>query len=64
MESYFNDYLYEQVVVGVPAIYLAYVQSIVPSSIEVAAQNCWKVAKGAFTGKEFTTLILIIIPDF
>ncbi|PZC76329.1 hypothetical protein B5X24_HaOG204776 [Helicoverpa armigera] len=40
-----------EVVIGVPAIYLAYVQSIVPGTISVAAQNCWKVAKGAFTGE-------------
>lgn len=40
-----------EVVIGVPAIYLEYVQSIVPNTINVAAQNCWKVPKGAFTGE-------------
>ncbi|VVC88354.1 triosephosphate isomerase [Leptidea sinapis] len=40
-----------EVIIGVPAIYLSYVQSIVPDNINVAAQNCWKVAKGAFTGE-------------
>lgn len=40
-----------EVVIGVPAIYLAYVKTIVPDTIGVAAQNCWKVAKGAFTGE-------------
>ncbi|XP_072930579.1 triosephosphate isomerase [Epargyreus clarus] len=40
-----------EVVVGVPAIYLAYVKSIIPDTIGVAAQNCWKVPKGAFTGE-------------
>lgn len=40
-----------EVVVGVPAIYLEYVQSIIPGTISVAAQNCWKTAKGAFTGE-------------
>ena len=40
-----------EVVVGVPAIYLSYVKSIIPDSIGVAAQNCWKVPKGAFTGE-------------
>ncbi|CAH1647694.1 unnamed protein product [Spodoptera littoralis] len=40
-----------EVVVGVPAIYLEYVQSIVPNTINVAAQNCWKSPKGAFTGE-------------
>lgn len=39
-----------QVVIGVPAIYLAYVRSIIPDNVAVSAQNCWKVAKGAFTG--------------
>ncbi|KAG6457123.1 hypothetical protein O3G_MSEX010130 [Manduca sexta] len=42
---------YVEVVVGVPAIYLSYVKSIIPDSIGVAAQNCWKVPKGAFTGE-------------
>jgi len=40
-----------EVVVGVPAIYLDSVQQSKPSNIEVAAQNCYKVAKGAFTGE-------------
>lgn len=40
-----------EIVIGVPAIYLAYVKSLVPESISVAAQNCWKVPKGAFTGE-------------
>ncbi|XP_022126193.2 triosephosphate isomerase [Pieris rapae] len=40
-----------EVIIGVPAIYLAYVKSIAPDNISVAAQNCWKVAKGAFTGE-------------
>jgi len=40
-----------QVIVGVPAIYLEYAKSSVPSNIEVAAQNCYKTSKGAFTGE-------------
>ncbi|CAK1542342.1 unnamed protein product [Leptosia nina] len=40
-----------EVIIGVPAIYLEYVRSIVPDNVSVAAQNCWKVAKGAFTGE-------------
>lgn len=39
-----------EVVVGVPAIYLDFVKSNAPSNIEVAAQNCYKADKGAFTG--------------
>ncbi|XP_028170842.1 triosephosphate isomerase [Ostrinia furnacalis] len=40
-----------EVVIGVPAIYLAHVKSIIPDTVGVAAQNCWKVPKGAFTGE-------------
>ena len=39
-----------EVVVAVPACYLDYVRQRLPESIGVAAQNCHKVAKGAFTG--------------
>lgn len=39
------------VVVGVPAVYLDYVQSRRPATLQVAAQNCYKVGKGAFTGE-------------
>ncbi|KAB0799935.1 hypothetical protein PPYR_07815 [Photinus pyralis] len=40
-----------QVIVGVPAIYLEHVKQSVPSNVEVAAQNCYKIPKGAFTGE-------------
>jgi len=40
-----------EVVVGVPGCYLEYVVSKLPSSVGVAAQNCYKAAKGAFTGE-------------
>ncbi|XP_064215254.1 triosephosphate isomerase isoform X2 [Tribolium castaneum] len=40
-----------EVIVGVPAIYLEHVRTNLPQSIEVAAQNCYKVPKGAFTGE-------------
>ncbi|KHN82461.1 Triosephosphate isomerase [Toxocara canis] len=39
------------VVVAPPAPYLAYVKEHVKEGIEVAAQNCYKVPKGAFTGE-------------
>jgi len=39
------------VVVGVPAIYLDFVQNNLPKGVEAAAQNSYKVAKGAFTGE-------------
>ena len=40
-----------EVVVGVPACYLEYTRGKLPDSVGVAAQNCYKVAKGAFTGE-------------
>lgn len=40
-----------EVVVGVPAPYLALARSSLPNTVDVAAQNCYKVAKGAFTGE-------------
>lgn len=46
-----------EIVVGVPAIYLDYVKSNAPANVEVAAQNCYKVEKGAFTG-EISPLML------
>jgi len=40
-----------EVVVGCPAIYMDYVVSNAPKNILVAAQNCYKVPSGAFTGE-------------
>lgn len=40
-----------EVVVGCPQCYLIYTREKLPASIGVAAQNCYKVAKGAFTGE-------------
>ncbi|KAK6621841.1 hypothetical protein RUM44_001648 [Polyplax serrata] len=39
------------IVVGVPAIYLSFVKELLPNRIGIAAQNCYKVPKGAFTGE-------------
>lgn len=39
------------VVCGAPTIYLDFVRSKLDAKIGVAAQNCYKVAKGAFTGE-------------
>ncbi|KAA0195203.1 hypothetical protein HAZT_HAZT004610, partial [Hyalella azteca] len=39
------------VVVGCPQCYLAYSRETVPHNIGVAAQNCYKAAKGAYTGE-------------
>jgi len=46
-----------EVVVGVPPVYLEYVRSNLPCTIGVAAQNCYKVAKGAFTGEISPSMI-------
>lgn len=51
-----------KVIIGVPAIYLPYVKSIVPENVAVSAQNAWKVAKGAFTGETGLVLILKFLP--
>jgi len=40
-----------EVVVGCPQCYLMYTREKMPSNIGVAAQNCYKAAKGAFTGE-------------
>ena len=40
-----------EVVVGVPDCYLMHVRAKLPANVGVAAQNCYKAAKGAFTGE-------------
>jgi len=40
-----------EVIIGAPAVYLEQVRKALPKTIGVAAQNCYKVAKGAFTGE-------------
>uniref|UniRef100_A0A672LW94 Triosephosphate isomerase n=1 Tax=Sinocyclocheilus grahami TaxID=75366 RepID=A0A672LW94_SINGR len=40
-----------EVVCGAPSIYLDYARSKLNPNIDVAAQTCYKVAKGAFTGE-------------
>jgi len=39
------------IVVAPPACYLEYVQQKISKKVAVSAQNCYKVAKGAFTGE-------------
>ena len=48
-----------KVVVGVPGCYLQYVVDKLPNTIEVAAQNCYKAAKGAFTGELAPAMIQV-----
>ncbi|MGH0125893.1 UNVERIFIED_CONTAM: hypothetical protein FKN15_026442 [Acipenser sinensis] len=45
------------VVCGAPTIYLDFVRSKLDSKMGVAAQNCYKVAKGAFTGEVSPAMI-------
>ena len=44
-------HIQSEVVVSPPSVYLSYVREKLPVSIGVAAQNCYKVEKGAFTGE-------------
>jgi len=46
-----------EVVVGVPECYLMYARGKLPSNIGVAAQNCYKAEKGAFTGELSPSMI-------
>ena len=43
--------LFIEVVVAPPFPYLQHVRQILPKSIGVAAQNCYKAANGAYTGE-------------
>jgi len=47
-----------EVVVGVPGCYLEYCSSKLPPTVGVAAQNCYKADKGAFTGELAPSMIL------
>jgi len=40
-----------EVVIAPPSLYTTYALAKVPSNIAIAAQNCYKEAKGAFTGE-------------
>ncbi|VUZ49732.1 unnamed protein product [Hymenolepis diminuta] len=39
------------IVIGVPACYLKYAQDHAPKQVKIAAENCYKVKSGAFTGE-------------
>lgn len=40
-----------EVVVGCPAVYISFARGLLPASINVAGQNCYKTKSGAFTGE-------------
>ena len=48
---YYFSSLSAEVVVAPPSIYIEYAHKGLKPQIAVAAQNCYKVAKGAFTGE-------------
>lgn len=48
-----------ELVCGVPACYLEYARQKLPAAIGVAAQNCYKVAKGAFTGNSYSFISIM-----
>ncbi len=54
---FFSFFPFAEVVVAVPSPYLDYCRKQLPSSIGVAAQNCYKAAKGAFTGEVSVDMI-------
>jgi len=45
------------IVVGVPPCYMEYCVQVLPNDVKVAAQNCYKAEKGAFTGELSTGMI-------
>jgi len=47
-----------EVVVGVPEVYLEFARKALPSNVGVAAQNCYKAEKGAFTGELAPAMVL------
>ncbi|XP_011502456.1 PREDICTED: triosephosphate isomerase [Ceratosolen solmsi marchali] len=55
-----NDFLDPtvEIVVGVPSIYLSYTKSILPTNINICGQNCYKFAKGAYTGEISPAMLL------
>lgn len=50
-ENQIQNFLFTEVVCGAPSIYLDFARSKLDAKFGVAAQNCYKVAKGAFTGE-------------
>ena len=53
-----------EVVVAPPFPYLQHVRQILPKSIGVAAQNCYKAANGAYTGEVSPQMILDVGGDW
>ncbi|KAG4067058.1 hypothetical protein HA402_000049 [Bradysia odoriphaga] len=53
-----------EVVVGCPSPYLSFARGLLPATIGVAGQNCYKVAKGAFTGEVSPAMLKDIGADW
>jgi len=47
-----------EVVVGVPGCFLEFARKTLPAGVGVAAQNCYKAEKGAFTGELAPAMVL------
>lgn len=52
------------VIIGCPAPYLEYTRGLLPQNIRVAGQNCYKVAKGAFTGEQSPAMLKDVGADW
>ncbi len=63
VEVYFIVVPYLDIVCGAPFIYLTEALSKAPPKVKIAAQNCYKTAKGAFTG-EIRCVVLLSASQF
>jgi triosephosphate isomerase len=52
------------IVIGVPGPYLEYARGVLPQSIGVAGQNCYKVPSGAFTGEQSPAMLKDVGADW
>jgi len=43
--------MFVEVIVAAPALYIPYAREKIRKEIAISAQNCYKVASGAFTGE-------------
>jgi len=55
---------FADIVVSPPACYLEYTKGLVSPKIKTAGQNCYKVAKGAFTGDLSPQMLIDVGADW
>jgi len=53
-----------EVVVGCPSVYISFARGLLPASIGVAGQNCYKVKSGAFTGEVAPSMLKDVGADW